>query len=69
VAEKGILSTPDVKPGKLLPAAITEMVKLFHVSYIISSIIQRTKDCVLVNSKAKKVHLQKQVILHNQRES
>jgi hypothetical protein len=59
VAEKGILSSPNVKPGNVLPPASAEMVKHFYVSDEISRIMPGTKDYVCVNSKGKKVHLQK----------
>jgi hypothetical protein len=59
VAEKGILSSSSVKPGKVLPRATAEMVKQLHVSDEISRIMPGTKDYVSVNSEGKKFHLQK----------
>jgi hypothetical protein len=53
------LSTPDVKPGVVLPPAIIEMMNQSHVSSVIRSIFQEKKDCISVNSEAKKFHLQK----------
>jgi hypothetical protein len=50
VAEKGVLSSPNVKPGKVLPPATAEMVKQFYVSYEISRIMPGTKDNFSVNS-------------------
>jgi hypothetical protein len=63
VVEKGILSGPNVKPGKVLPPATAEMVKQFYVSDEISRIMLGTKDYVSVNSESKKVHLQEQLNL------
>jgi hypothetical protein len=59
VNKRGILSSPDVKPGKLLPPATAEIVKQFYVSDEISRIMPGTKDYVSVNSGGKKFHLQK----------
>jgi hypothetical protein len=59
VAENGILSSPNVKPGKMLPPATAEMVNQFCVSDEISRIKIQTKDYVSVNSEGNKVHLQK----------
>jgi hypothetical protein len=59
VAEKGILSSPNVKPGKVLTPVTAYMVKQFYVSHEIISIMPGAKDYVSVNSKGKKVHLQK----------
>jgi hypothetical protein len=57
VAEKLILSSPNVKPGKVLPPATAEMVKQFYVSDEVSRIIPGTKDYVSVNSEGRKVQL------------
>jgi hypothetical protein len=53
VAEKGILSSPNVKSGKVLPPAIAEMVKQFYVSDEISRIMPETKDYISVNWKVR----------------
>jgi hypothetical protein len=68
LVEKGILSSPNVKPGKVLPPATAEMVKQFCVSDEISRIMPGTKDYVSLNSEAKKVHIHKQMILCNLKE-
>jgi hypothetical protein len=59
VAGKEILSGTNVKPGKVLPPAIAEMVKQFYVSDEISRVMPGTKDYVSVKSEGKKVHVQK----------
>jgi hypothetical protein len=52
------MSPLDVKPGVVLPPAITEMVKQSNMSDVIGSIFQGRKDCVSVNSEANKIQLQ-----------
>jgi hypothetical protein len=69
VAEKGIMSSPNVKPGKVLPPATMEMLKQFYMSDEISTNMPGTKYYVSVNSKGKKVHLQKLLILCNLKEA
>jgi hypothetical protein len=43
LAMKGVLSSPNVKQGKLLPYATSELVKLFYLFHEISNIVPRTK--------------------------
>jgi hypothetical protein len=57
VAEKGILSSPIIKLGKVLPPATAEMVEQIYVSDEISKVMPGTKDYVSVNSDGRKVHL------------
>jgi hypothetical protein len=52
VAEKGILSSPNVKPCKVLPHATDEMMKRIYVSDELSRVTPGIKE-------GKKVHLQK----------
>jgi hypothetical protein len=59
VAEKGILSSPNVKPGEVLPPATAEMVKQFYVPDQISRFKPGMKKYISVNPEGKKVHLQK----------
>jgi hypothetical protein len=66
VAEKGILSSPNVKTR--LPPAKDEMVKQLHVSDEISRAMPGTKDYVSVDSEGKTVRLQKRLILCNLKE-
>jgi hypothetical protein len=49
MAEKGILSSPNVKRGKVLPPPAAEMVKQFYVSDEICSIMPGTEYYVSVN--------------------
>jgi hypothetical protein len=53
VAGKGILSSPNVKPGKVLPPATAEMVKKFYVSDDISNIMPGPKTMFLSTLKAR----------------
>jgi hypothetical protein len=69
VAGKGILPSPNIKPGKVLPSASAEMVKLCYVFDEISRIMPGTKDYVSVCSQDKKVYLQKRLILCNLKET
>jgi hypothetical protein len=59
VAGKEILSSTNVKPGKVIPPTMAEMVKRFYMSDEISSVMPGTKDYVSVNSEGKVVHVQK----------
>lgn len=68
--EKGILSTPDSKPGKSLSQETTRLVKVFYNNDDTSRQMPGKKDCVSVgrNSDGKPEHLQKRLILGNLRE-
>jgi hypothetical protein len=59
VAEKGVLSSPNVKPCMVLPPATAETVREFCVSDEISRNIPRSKGYVSINSEGEKAHLQK----------
>jgi hypothetical protein len=54
VAEKRILSSPNVKQGKVLPPATAKMVKQLYVSHEIGRIMQEQKIMFLLTSKASK---------------
>jgi hypothetical protein len=69
MAEKGILSSPNIKPGKVLPFTTAEIMKQFYVSDRTSRIMPGAKDYVSVDSEGKMVHLQKLLILCNQKEA
>jgi hypothetical protein len=58
VAEKEIVSHPNVKEGKVLPPEKPAMVKQFYVSHEISRIIPRKTD-VSVKPEGKKAYLKK----------
>jgi hypothetical protein len=63
VADKGTLSNPNTKLGKVLPCATGEIVKQFHASHEIRTFVDGPKD-FSINSKGKKVYLQRQVLYH-----
>ena len=48
VEEIGILSTPDPKPGCMLPQSTVDLVTCFHESDETSRLIPGKKDCVTV---------------------
>jgi hypothetical protein len=57
MAEKDIFSSPNRRPGKVLPPATADTVKQFYPSNEISRIMPGTKDYISVNSEGTKVHL------------
>jgi hypothetical protein len=68
VIEREIPSSPNVKPGKVLPSVTAEVMKqFFFASDDISRIMPGTKDHVSVNSEGK-VCLQQELILSNLKE-
>jgi hypothetical protein len=69
VAPKGIMSSPNVKPGRQLPPATAGMLEQFCVSHKISRIMPGMKYYVSVNSKGKKDPFQKGLILCNLKEA
>jgi hypothetical protein len=59
VAENGVLSSRNGKPGHMLPPATAEMVRGFLISEEVSRILPGTKGYISFNSKGKKDVLQK----------
>jgi hypothetical protein len=68
VADKGTSSNPNTKLGKVLPPATGEIVKQFHASHEISTFVDGPK-AFSINSKGKKVYLQRQLLLCNLKEA
>ena len=69
VAEKGILSTPNLKHGRCLPAATENLVKAFYHSDNISRVMPGRKDYVSVmTAEGKREHCQKRLLLCNLKE-
>jgi hypothetical protein len=56
VSGKGILSSSNMKPGKLLHPTTAEIVKQFYVPDEISNIMPGTKHYASVNPVGKMVH-------------
>lgn len=71
IEEKGILSTPDSKPGRTLPQETATLVKDFYCSDEISRLMPGKKDYVSMgkNSEGNPIHVQKRLILLNLREA
>lgn len=70
VEEKGVLSTPDPKPGKILSAETSATVQDFYNSDDISRQMPGKKDNISMGKDAngKPIHVQKRLILGNLRE-
>ena len=65
---KGILSTPDPKPGSSLPGKTIDLVTNFYQSDEMSRMMPGRKDFVSVKQSEGRVHVQKRLILCNLRE-
>lgn len=64
--DKGILESPNRKPGKSLSSEVVEAVRSFYESDEISRVLPGMKDCVSVRSEnGDKVKLSKRLILCN----
>ena len=66
--EKGVLSTPNPKPGRSIPEIIVNQVKRFYESDDISRQMPGKKDCIAMNVNGRKVMVQKRLILCNLKE-
>ena len=63
VKQKGILSTPNLKPGHSIAAEICESVCRFYESDEVSCVMPGKKDFVSVRLGEKREHLQKRLLL------
>lgn len=68
VKEKGVLSTPNPKPGRTLDENTAQLVNDFYNRDDVSRVMPGKKDCVTVTRNDKKMHLQKRLILANLKE-
>ena len=68
VKEKGILSTPNPKPGSSLPQETTDLVIQFYESDDVSRVMPGKKDFVSVRKEGRRVHVQKRLVLSNLKE-
>ena len=68
VKEKGILATPDPKPGPNLSQTAIDLVGSFYESDDISRMMPGKKDYVLVRKGGSRVHVQKRLVLCNLKE-
>ena len=69
VQEKGIMSTPNPRLGKVLPKTTADLIKAFYYSDEVSRIMPGKKDYVSVNLHGERQHLQKRLILCNLKEA
>lgn len=69
VKEKGIMSSPNPKPGKTLSQETADLVKRFYESDEVSRQMPGKKDFVSVKINGKRTHVQKYLILNTLRES
>jgi hypothetical protein len=69
VKEKGILSSPNPKPGKVLPEQTVNLVHEFYCSDEVSRQMSGKKDYVSIKGRTgSRCHVQKRMILGNLRE-
>ena len=68
VREKGILSTPNPKPGRSLPQTSIDVVIHFYESDENSRMMPGKKDCISVRGAEGRITMQKRLILSNLRE-
>ena len=66
--DKGVLSTPNPKPGRSVAETIVEHVKKFYESDGISCQMAGKRDCVAMTVNGEKVLVQKCLILCNLKE-
>lgn len=69
VKEKGILSTPNPKPGNPLAAHTADLVCGFYESDEVSRMMPGRKDFVSVKQGDQRVHVQKRLVLNNLKEA
>ena len=69
VKEKGILSTPNPKPGHILPTETIDLVRSFYESDEVSRMMPGCKDLVSVRNPEGRVHVQKRLVLSNLKET
>ncbi|CAH0547109.1 unnamed protein product [Brassicogethes aeneus] len=65
VNEKGILVTPNPKPGKVLDENLAQKIVEFYQKDDISRIMPGKKDFVAIKKEGEKQHIQKRLVLAN----
>jgi len=68
VEEKGILATPNPKPGHTLPQTTIDIVTNFYESDENSRMMPGRKDFVSIRKEEGRVHIQKRLVLCNLKE-
>ena len=61
--EKGLLSTPDPKPGNRVPSNTLQIVEKFYQSDKVSRQMAGMRDCVIVKVNGNKEKIQKKMLL------
>lgn len=69
VEDKGILSTPNQKAGRTLPASVVDNVRAFYCSDSTSRLMPGMKDYVSVNVDGQRQKIQKRLVLCNLKEA
>lgn len=69
VQDKGIISEPNPKPGKILDSEICNKIKSFYLSEEISRMMPGKKDYVSVLDNGERKQIQKQLVLCNLKEA
>lgn len=67
VKKRGILSSPNLKPGHVLATETADQVRSFYECDEVSRMLPGKKDFVSVKREGKRVHVQKRLILSNLR--
>ena len=65
VATKGILATPNVRPGKVLDTVVEKKVIEFYLNDNVSRMMPGKKDYVSMLVEGKREHVQKRLLLFN----
>jgi len=68
VKEKGVMSTPNPKPGRSLPESTVDLVTSFYENDENSRLMPGKKDCISVRVEGKRVSVQKRLVLCNLKE-
>ena len=68
VKKRGILSSPNLKPGHVMATETADQVRSFYECNEVSRMLPGKKDFVSVKREGKRVHVQKRLILSNLRE-
>lgn len=65
VATQGVLATPNIQPGKVLPTAVESRVIEFYLSDSVSRMMPGKKDYVSMLVEGRREHVQKRLLLFN----
>ena len=68
-SSKGIVTTPNPRPGKTLCTRTVQLVTSFYLSDAISCMMPGKKDCISIRVNGEKEHVQKRLLLSSIREA